>query len=179
MFSIDTPTASNGKFVEGNANQSIKGTQVSADWLNAVQAEILNPIEAAGITPNKEDSSQLLAAIKKLFVANSFIKSYDATVTSVRDSDVGFLQTSIKKGSKVDFTISINNKTQVNAVLVVKVLNKTFDFSLSILGFQSVRFVAEMSSAYSDFLGNYNFPYYTTADTCNVDLMVDGFIISE
>lgn len=50
-------------FSEGDPTVPRQGTQVSADWLNQVQEEILNVVEEAGLTP---DSTfvQLLAAIR-------------------------------------------------------------------------------------------------------------------
>lgn len=66
--------ASNGatitnEFTEGNATLSIPATVVSADWLNAVQKELVTVVEGLGLTlktPGTETGDQVLAAIKKL-----------------------------------------------------------------------------------------------------------------
>lgn len=63
MQQIDSSTAINGKFVPSTASQ--KATQLTPKWLNAVQAEILAPIIAAGITPG-DDNDQLLQAVRIL-----------------------------------------------------------------------------------------------------------------
>ncbi|MGE0109750.1 MAG: hypothetical protein AB7S81_08340 [Bdellovibrionales bacterium] len=58
-----------GYFTEGNAATSQEATPVSADWLNAVQSELVNVIEAAGIELEKTSQTQLLAAISALIAA--------------------------------------------------------------------------------------------------------------
>lgn len=63
MHEIDTPTAIAGQFVEKDPNLGQAATQVSDDWLNAIQGEIVNAVEAAGLVLNKADNSQLAAAI--------------------------------------------------------------------------------------------------------------------
>ena len=67
MHRIDVSTAlPGGVFTEGDPTIPVAATEVSADWLNAVQAEIVGVIEGAGIVLAKADNSQLLAAIRAL-----------------------------------------------------------------------------------------------------------------
>ena len=67
MFRIDSPGAAPGNvFTEGDPSTGTPATVVSADWLNAVQAELANAIEAAGISLDKTNDAQLLAAIRVL-----------------------------------------------------------------------------------------------------------------
>ena len=47
----------------GNQATGTPATIVPAWWMNMVQEEIRNVVVAAGISPNKNDNSQLLAAI--------------------------------------------------------------------------------------------------------------------
>lgn len=49
-----------------NGTRRVPGTPVTADWLNAVQTELINIIQEAGIAPDKEDQRQLLDAVKKI-----------------------------------------------------------------------------------------------------------------
>lgn len=63
MHKIDTNTAVDGYFVDKNASLGVEGTVVDADWLNSVQDEICNVVEAAGETPNKQNNGQMTAAI--------------------------------------------------------------------------------------------------------------------
>lgn len=52
-----------GYFTEGNPVTSTPATRVSADWLNAIQEELIGVITAAGLTPTKGTNNQLLAAM--------------------------------------------------------------------------------------------------------------------
>ncbi len=67
MHRIDTAGATNdNKFTEGNPTTGVPATVVSADWLTAVQEEILAVLDEAGIEPSKVNNSQLKAAILSL-----------------------------------------------------------------------------------------------------------------
>jgi hypothetical protein len=78
MFRIDSdgaveviPTeesagATAGFFGRGNPGLGVRATKVSADWLNAVQEELLEVIEDAGLTASKTNRTQLLEAIEIL-----------------------------------------------------------------------------------------------------------------
>lgn len=66
MHRIDTTNAVSGEFSEGNPGLGAPATEVSADWLNAVQEEIAGVIEGASIALSKPNNGQLLAAIQAL-----------------------------------------------------------------------------------------------------------------
>lgn len=64
MERINNPTATeNKRFTEGNPAQGLPSTVVDAEWLNAVQEEIMAVLEAAEIMPSGADLTQLAAAI--------------------------------------------------------------------------------------------------------------------
>lgn len=68
-LSAPTPAAVGGVvgyFQEGNPGLGVLATQVSADWLNMVQAEIGSVLTAAGVAYNKATPGQLAAAIKTM-----------------------------------------------------------------------------------------------------------------
>lgn len=65
-----TGDAAPGYFAHGDLLDGVPYTTLDPDWCNAVQEEILAPIIAAGLTPDKADHAQLLAALSILFVAN-------------------------------------------------------------------------------------------------------------
>jgi len=80
MYQIDNSSASStqpgstspgtpGFFTDGNPAAGVAATILPAEWLNAVQQEIINAIEAAGLTPNKASFTQLTAAIRALAYA--------------------------------------------------------------------------------------------------------------
>lgn len=64
MHKIDTPSAVNGNFVDKNVSAGVPGTVCDAKWLNSVQNEICNTIEAAGLELDRQDDTQLNKAIK-------------------------------------------------------------------------------------------------------------------
>ena len=67
MPRIDTPGATpDNRFTEGDPTTPTAATEVSAEWLNAVQEEVAAVIAGAGIALDKADNGQLLEAIKKL-----------------------------------------------------------------------------------------------------------------
>lgn len=67
MHRIDTPDATrDGRFTEGDPSVPVPATTVSADWLNAVQEEVIAVMTEAGLAPAKNDNAQLLAALKKV-----------------------------------------------------------------------------------------------------------------
>lgn len=74
MHRIDGPGAAPGNlFTEGDPTLGVPATTVTGAWLNAVQEEIANTIEAAGIQLSKPDNTQLHAAILALIAANQQI----------------------------------------------------------------------------------------------------------
>lgn len=67
MHKIDSSTATTDhKFTEGDPSVPIQATTVTADWLNAVQGELVSVIEAAGLILDKSSNAQMLAAILTL-----------------------------------------------------------------------------------------------------------------
>ena len=56
-------------FTEGG--DGIQPSYPGADWFNAIQSELLNILRAAGLDPDKMDNTQILAALKKLFLSRS------------------------------------------------------------------------------------------------------------
>jgi hypothetical protein len=64
MHKIDGANPGPGNtFLEGDPQAGTPATQVTDDWLNAVQAELVNVVEGAGIVLNKPTNTQLLSAI--------------------------------------------------------------------------------------------------------------------
>ncbi len=78
MFRIDSSNNSSslpaaaapgtpGYFITPAPAPGVSGTDVSADWLNAVQEELMNILTTGGVAPVKGTNSQVLAALYKLF----------------------------------------------------------------------------------------------------------------
>lgn len=71
MHRIDGPGATlDNQFTEGDPTQGVPATTVTGAWLNAVQEEIASVIEGAGEGLDKQENSQLLAAIEAIIAAN-------------------------------------------------------------------------------------------------------------
>lgn len=67
MHQIDGAGATQDSlFTEGDANQAIPATQVTADWLNSVQEELVAIVEHGGGELDKEDNGQVLAKILEM-----------------------------------------------------------------------------------------------------------------
>ncbi len=76
-----------GYFTEAVPGLGIPPTVVSADWLNAIQEEIVGVIEGAGLTLNKNSQSQLKTAIGILAGAGTVTVSKtfsDSPITQAR-----------------------------------------------------------------------------------------------
>jgi hypothetical protein len=72
MHRIDHATATvDNQFTEGDPVGGIAATVMTDDWANAVQEEICEVIETAGLTLNKADNTQLLAALVAMGVRAS------------------------------------------------------------------------------------------------------------
>lgn len=61
--------ATPGFFTNGNPAISEQATILDGDWFNALMMELINVVEAAGISPTKGTNTQVLAAINELIAA--------------------------------------------------------------------------------------------------------------
>ena len=80
-----TPVAATnpiGWFTEGNSISGAAPTPVHADWLNAVQAEGLNMLAAAGVTASKTVFTQKAQAMRRLAAANAAAVSASGSLTA-------------------------------------------------------------------------------------------------
>lgn len=73
MHKIDGSGHLNGAFVAEDPFNNQPGTLITEDWLNAVQQEIVNVIDAADLVLNKNDNSQLLQAISNLIISSTSV----------------------------------------------------------------------------------------------------------
>lgn len=80
-------------FTEGDPTQGVPATTVTGAWLNAVQEEIANVIEGAGLELDKPDNTQLHAAILALIAANQQIgfSTGDVKLTLRGTADAGWV----------------------------------------------------------------------------------------
>lgn len=82
MFPINGPGATvDNKFTEGDLIAGVPATVVTANFMNDVQAELLNILTAAGITPAQATPTQVLAAMQVLAQLQSGV-SFSTTGTA-------------------------------------------------------------------------------------------------
>lgn len=64
----DSTSTANGskEFVRGQPGTGVAATLITVEWLNAVQRELVNAIEGAGLTIDPSDNTQLLKAVQAL-----------------------------------------------------------------------------------------------------------------
>lgn len=80
-------------FTEGDPTQGVPATTVTGAWLNAVQEEIANVVEGAGLALDKLSNTQLYEAIVALVLANQQIgfDTGDVKLTLVTTAPTGWL----------------------------------------------------------------------------------------
>lgn len=92
MHRIDSSGATEtNQFTEGDPASGVPATQVTDDWLNAVQEELCGAIELAGLTLDKGDNSQLVAALQILAAAAASWTTGDAKLTLKTAPDSGWI----------------------------------------------------------------------------------------
>ena len=74
MHEIDGSGHIDNQFTEGDPTSGIPTTVITGDWLNAVQNELVNAIENAGLTLDKEDNTQLLQAMIAKIASNGRVQ---------------------------------------------------------------------------------------------------------
>lgn len=66
MHRIDGYGHADNSFTEGDPATGIPATRVTEGWLNAIQEELANAVEGAGLGLDKPNNAQLLTAIRAL-----------------------------------------------------------------------------------------------------------------
>jgi len=89
MHKIDAPGATvDNLFTEGNPSLGIPATEVSDDWLNDVQGEIVNVIEGQSIALVKGDDTQLNTAILNMIGAGGTGFKLDPLANNTASQDI-------------------------------------------------------------------------------------------
>ena len=122
MKRIDTRTAVNGRFVDGNKITGRKATQFDASWCNEIQEELVNLVESAGI--NLDDSENQLARIfTVLYVLEQTAKS----CTFRKSFEGGYSDIAIN-GENINLDAngsSVDNNSSVNLSRLLMSFTKT------------------------------------------------------
>jgi len=78
-----------GEFTEGNPVGAVPATPIKAVWLNAIQRELVAVIEGAGLTLDREDDGQVLAAVQRLVSTANTWESITAKPSTVAGFGIG------------------------------------------------------------------------------------------
>lgn len=66
MHKIDTDTAVDGEFTDGDGTVENPATDLNAAWFNSVQRELIAAIAGVNISPSASDDAQLWKALQKI-----------------------------------------------------------------------------------------------------------------
>ncbi|MGH1429746.1 MAG: hypothetical protein ACRBB4_01380 [Neptuniibacter sp.] len=106
MHQIDGAGATaENTFTEGDAQQAIPATQVTADWLTAVQQELVAIAEHNGGVLNKEDNGQVLAKILEI----------------AKEGQIGVAQTWQDLSASRSATVSYTNSSEKPILVAVDI----------------------------------------------------------
>lgn len=87
MHKIDTPNAVNGEYKNRDEYLRTPGTIIDASIFQAIQDEIVNVIETAGIVLEKNDNTQLQKAVAKFVQDLNVSLSQDIEQLEMKDSE--------------------------------------------------------------------------------------------
>lgn len=100
-------------FTEGG--NGVPPTFPGPDWFNIIQSELINILRAAGLDPDKMDNTQILAALKKLFLSRSNpfgdIKADGAAAIATALSNLGLKQLATLNGIENSFPFFDDSNT--------------------------------------------------------------------
>ncbi|HIB3264175.1 TPA: gp53-like domain-containing protein [Citrobacter youngae] len=91
---VETSATADGKYTDGSVAGGIAATRLRAAAFNAIQEELANIVESAGMTLSPDDMTQVLAALKKQFLSRTHpfadIKADGAAAIAEALSNLGF-----------------------------------------------------------------------------------------
>lgn len=93
----NTRADSHGEFTDGNVAGGVPPTILPAEWFNTLQRELIKVVQAGGLTLDPNDDTQVLAALKKLFLQSgnnlSEIKAAGTAAVAAALANLGALST--------------------------------------------------------------------------------------
>lgn len=122
MKRIDTSTSVDGRFVDGDKISGRRATQFSAGWCNAIQEEISNLIESAGIALDGSEDQ-----LKRIFTV-LFILELSAKSCTFRKSFEGGYSDIVINGENINLDAngsSVDDNSNVNLSRLLMSFTKT------------------------------------------------------
>lgn len=89
MHKIDTDTAVDGEFTDGDGTVENPATDLNAAWFNSVQRELIAALAGVSISPNASDDAQLWKALQKIGI-RCLYSDTDVDVTGFAGATVIF-----------------------------------------------------------------------------------------
>lgn len=120
MHKIDSDGHLNNQFTNGDPQAGTPATVLDAAWLNAIQTELVNVVEGAGITLEKGTNTQLLAALLALAGGGPLRISLPGEAQAAADiigvlagvvGDIVAIGGKLDDGTSVDVTITNDGDT--------------------------------------------------------------------
>lgn len=78
---VESSATADGKYTDGSVAGGIAATRLRAAAFNAIQEELANIVESAGMSLDPDDMTQVLAALKTMFAENNDILGALAELT--------------------------------------------------------------------------------------------------
>ncbi|ECF6066398.1 hypothetical protein FNO09_17600 [Salmonella enterica subsp. diarizonae] len=133
-------------FTEGDKNKGI--SHIGQDWLNILQAELLNILAEAGIKPDKGKLNQLTLSIKAIITENAFIKTNNLKEIF----DAGAVAQAAARGYLGQGKLATKDSLGAGDVDAVSRTNGgTFENSISVKGAVTAKQVNTTPNSYPDF----------------------------
>lgn len=114
--------ATAGFFTEGDPGTGTPATRVSADWLNNIQEELAGVIEEMGLTLDKADPTQLLAAIRLL----TGVPSNPDPVTTTDATQTDLVSVALAEGDMVMVEASVVGRKSDGSAFYAGRITATF-----------------------------------------------------
>lgn len=133
-------------FTEGDKNKGI--SHIGQDWLNILQAELLNILAEAGIKPDKGKLNQLTLSIKAIITANAYTQANNLKEIF----DAGIAAQAAARSHLGLGKLAIKDSLGAGDVDAVSRMNGgTFENSISVKGAVTARQVNTTPNSYPDF----------------------------
>lgn len=129
MHRIDGPGATvDNKFTEGNPATAVPATDVTGDWLNDVQEELLSVLVAAGIAPVKGTQNQILLALRAAGVFTT-PPQFDNTT---RAATTAFMQRALGSYRGYQVVLGATTLTAANVGNIIQCNNTGYNITLPV-----------------------------------------------
>lgn len=132
MHPIDGPGHVNGTFSAGDPQNDASATEMTPDWCNSVQREILNVTTAAGLAANKADNTQLLQALKYKGIANFFHVHNSSTQAISHNSATALAFDTANRNDDSVFDLGTDKFTAVTDTLHFFFVHLQFQFNTNL-----------------------------------------------